>query len=49
MAQMIDEILRDTPENRQALGVKAQEFVMEHKNCEQQVTRMVDFIKQQII
>ena len=49
MAQMIDAILRDTPENRQSLGKKAQDFVMQHKNCEHQVSRMIDFIKQQII
>lgn len=48
MAQVIDFIMQDTPEARREMGRKAQKFVIENKNCEHQVSAMLDFIRQQL-
>lgn len=47
MAQMIDDILNNSPEKRQELGKKAQNFVIKNKNCECQIKKMVDFLRKQ--
>lgn len=45
IAQKIDEILNDSPEKRQELGGRAQDFVIKNKNCESQIKKMVDFLR----
>lgn len=49
MAQVIDDILQYSPEQRQELGKKAQDFVIKSKNCDCQIENMVDFLRKQII
>ncbi len=48
MSDTIDSIIQDSAEHRAEMGNKAQRFVIENKNCERQIEKLVGFIRSQI-